>query len=192
MIITAISYPSNTLNFSQDVGDSLTSNELVKYLSIDVAQAGTDEYIEITYNGETITLLITEECLYTPIDIFYQNKEGALSSFTMFKKTTETLEVSSEDFESDRGQPNLGNHQYVTYNVQAKQKFKSNTGFIDEDNNEIIKQLSLSERVWKYEGGVFIPLRITNKPLEYKTQRNDKLINYTLDFEYAFNELNNI
>lgn len=190
-MITVISYPNNTINESIAEGTSLDSSELVKYIWVDVAQAINEEYIEVTYNGETITLLITDECRYAPIDIFYQNKEGALSSFTFFKKSVESLDVTSEMFEADRGQPNTGQHQFVTYNVQGKQKFSVNTGFIDEENNEIIKQILLSERIWKYENDTFIPLRVVTKSLEYKTQTNDTLINYNIQFEYAFNEINN-
>lgn len=190
-MITVISYPNNTLNESIAEGTSLDSSELVKYLWIDVSEAPDEEYIEVTYNGETITLLITDECRYTPIDIFYQNKEGAEASFTFFKKSVESIDVTNEMFEADRGQPLSGNHQYVTYNVQAKQKFTVNTGFIDQENNEIIKQILLSERIWKYENDVFVPLKVSTKSIEYKTQTNDTLINYQIGFEYAFNEINN-
>jgi len=192
MIATVISYPNNTLNESFDLGNSLISSELVKNITIDVIDALGEEYIEIVYNGGTITLLIEEECRYTPIDIFYQNKEGAIATFTFFKKTVESLDVTDEMFESDRGQPINGNHQFVKYNIQGKQKFTTNTGFIAEEQNEVIKQMLFSERVWKYENDILVPLNITSKSLEYKTRANDRLINYTISFEYAFNEKNNI
>lgn len=192
MLITVISYPNNEINYSEDLGTTAISGEIIKNMCIDISDAPTDEYIEVTYNGETITLLIEEECRYTPIDIFYQNKEGALASFTFFKKTTESLDITDEMFESDRGQPSLGNHQFVKYNIQGKQKFTTNTGFISEEQNEVIKQMLFSERVWKYENDILVPLNITSKSLEYKTRANDRLINYTISFEYAFNEKNNI
>ena len=192
MNITVISYPSNEINFTQDVGESLISSELVKYMWVDVSEAPTDEYIEITYNGETITLLITEECRYNPIDIFFQNKEGAEQVVTMFKKSTESISITSEEYESNAGQPSLGNHQITKFNIQGKTKLKVNSGFVSEAMNETFKQLLLSERVWKYESGVFTPLNISSSSLEYKTRANDRLINYEVEFNYAFNEINNI
>ncbi len=191
MDITVISYPANQINFTQDVGDSLISSELVKYMWVDVSEATTDEYIEITYNGETITLLITDECRYTPIDIFFQNKEGAEQVLTFFKAHTESVSVTSEEFQASRGQANLGNHQYVRFNVQAKTKLKVSSGFVSEDMNDTFKQLLFSERIWKYENGIFVPLNIASKSLEYKTRQKDRLINYEIDFDYAFNEINN-
>lgn len=192
MIITAISYPSNQINFSEDVGSSLNSSELIKYLFINISEATTDEYIEISYNGETITLLIQDECRYTPVDIFFQNKEGAEQVITFFKAQSETLSVTNEEFQANRGQANLGNHQYIKYNVQGKQKFKVNSGFVSEEMNETFKQLFLSERIWKYENDVFTPLNLSSKSFEYKTRQKDRLINYELEFDYAFNEINNI
>ena len=192
MIITVISYPANQINFSQDVGDTILSNEMVKYMFINLSEATTDEYVEITYNGETITLLITDECRYIPIDIYFQNKEGAQQVLTFFKAQTETLSVTSEEFQASRGQANLGNHQYIKYNVQGRQKLKVNSGFVAEEMNETFKQLFLSQRVWKYENGIFTPLNLSSKSFEYKTRQKDRLINYELEFEYAFNEINNI
>lgn len=190
MIATIISYPNNTLNDSIDILPSLISNEMIRNLQITVPQ--NEEYIEVKYNGETITLLITNECRYTPINIVFQNKEGANCLLTLFKKSVESLNVTSEMFESDRGQPLDGNHQYTTYNVQAKSKLSVNSGFVDESMNEIFKQLLLSERVWKFENNIYTPLNIASKSFEYKTQRNDRLINYNIEFEYAFNEINNV
>ena len=192
MLVTVISYPSNEINFSQNVPDSVNSNKIISYVWVDVSEAPTDEYIEITYNSETITLLIENECRYNPIDIFFQNKEGAEQVLTMFKKQTESISITSEEYESNAGQPSLGNHQITKFNIQGKTKLKVNSGFVSEAMNETFKQLLLSERVWKYESGVFTPLNIASSSLEYKTRANDRLINYEIDFNYAFNEINNI
>lgn len=192
MLVEIISYPNNIINESILLGDAILSEEIVKNIVVNVSEAIGEEYIEVTYNGETITLLIEEECRYTPIDIFYQNKEGTLASFTFFKKQVETIDVTRETFESDRGQPIDGHHQYTTYNVQGKRKFNVNSGFVSEESNEIFKQMLLSERIWKYENEVLIPLNIASSSLEFKTRANDRLINYNIQFEYAFNEVNNI
>jgi len=102
------------------------------------------------------------------------------------------MSVSSSEYESDTGQPSLGNHQYKKYNIQGRSSFKVNSGFVEETNNEAFKQLFLSERIWVLENDAFIPINLKSKSIEYKTQQKDKLINYELDFEYAFNEINNI
>jgi hypothetical protein len=192
MAITIISYPDNQINESIVEPTSLLSNEMVQNVWVNVAEATTDTYIEIVFNGVTTTLLITDECRYTPIDICFQNKEGALQFMTFFKAKTDSLSVTNEEFEGDRGQPLDGNHQYVKFNVQGKSKFKVNSGFIEESMNETVRQLLLSERVWMYSNEIFTPLNVAGKSLEYKTRQKDRLINYEIDFDYAFNEINSI
>jgi hypothetical protein len=76
--------------------------------------------------------------------------------------------------------------------VQGKSKFKVNSGFIEESMNETVRQLLLSERVWMYSNEIFTPLNVAGKSLEYKTRQKDRLINYEIDFDYAFNEINSI
>ena len=191
-MITIISYPNNNINESIALPSSLNSAELLKNIWVNVSEAGNDEYIEVTYNEQTITLLITDECRYTPIDIAYQNKEGAIAFMPFFKAKTENLNVTKETFESDRGQPSVGNHQYVDFNVQGRTSYKINSGFVDENMNEIIKQMLLSERVWEFVDGNYIPLNIKLSNVEYKTRQKDRLINYEVDFSYAFNEVNNV
>jgi len=191
-MITVISYPAFNINLSVDEGTSTDSAEMVKIFGINVSDALDDEYIEITYNDETVTLLITDECRYDPTDIFFLNKEGAQQSLTFFKVKKESLSVESEEFESDRGQPNEGNHQFVQYNVQGKSRLTLNSGFVQEELNESFKQLFLSSRIWIYDGVRFIPMKLAGKTLEYKTRQNDRLINYEIQLEYAFNEINNI
>jgi len=191
-MITVISYPDNQINESFVEPTSLDSSELVQNIWIDLTPAVTDEYIEVTYNDETITLLLTDECRYTPIDIAFQNKEGALCILPFFKAKTESMNVESEEFQTDRGQSIEGNHQYVRYNVQARTKFRVNSGFVKEEMNEIFKQLLLSERVWQFDGTNYIPLNVASKSIEYKTRQKDRLINYEIEFDYAFNEINNI
>jgi len=165
---------------------------MVQNIWIDLTAATTDEYLEIVYNGVNTTLLITDECRYTPLDIAFQNKEGALQFVTFFKAKTESMSVTNEEFESDRGQPLFGNHQYVTYNVQGKSKFKINSGFVDEAMNETFKQLMLSERVWIFSDATYTPIKLGAKSIEYKSRQKDRLMNYEFEFEYAFNDVNNI
>jgi len=94
--------------------------------------------------------------------------------------------------ESDRGQPLDGNHQFIKFNVQGKGKFKVNSGFVKEAMNETFKQLLLSERAWIYKDQIFTPVNVSNTNIEYKTRQKDRLINYEFEFDYAFNEINNI
>lgn len=192
MAVTIISYPDNQINKSFTTNATDDSAEKIKYVWVDVSEATTDKYIEVVYNGITKTYYIEDECIFTPIDIFFINKEGSQQSLTFFKERTDDISVKSDEYESDTGQPSLGNHQYKRYNIQGRTSFRVNSGWVEENNNETFKQLFLSERIWVLEDSVMIPINLKSKSLEYKTQQKDKLINYEVGFEYAYNEINNI
>lgn len=195
MAVTVISYPNNDINESFATDASFSSADLISYVWVNIEEIITDTYIEVVYNSQTITLLLQEECRYEPVNIVFQNKEGAEQTLQFFKARTDTLTTTSSEFESDRGQPSLGNHQFVKFNVQGRTKFKVNTGFVNESNNESFKQLFLSKQIWwlKNDGTLSaVPLNIESKSLEYKTRANDRLINYEVEFSFAFNEINSI
>ena len=189
---TIISYPDNQINETVVIPTSVDSVELVQYLNIDVSLATTDTYIEVTHNAEVITLLITEECRYTPIDIHFINKNGAQQVTTFFKAKTDSISITDESYEGN-GQPADYNHQFNRYNIQATKKFNVNSGFVSEDLNDTYTELLLSKRVWLYDETLnYIPLNVGSKSFEYKTRQKDRLINYNINFDYAFNEINTI
>ena len=67
-----------------------------------------------------------------------------------------------------------------------------NTGFICDDYNEVIQQMMQSEFVWIHEDGKVFPVNPTDSEINYKDERYDKLLNFTVNFEYAYNELNSV
>jgi len=195
--VTVKSFPDNEIDFALTLPATTDSAKLVSYVWVQLNETNTDTFIEVvfinqTVNKPTTTLLIQDECKYTPIDIAFQNKEGNQQIITFFKERKDSLTVSSESFESSRGQPSEGNHQFVRFNVQGKRKFTLNSGFIDEDMNEIYEELLLSERIWSYDGTDFTPLDIKTSSLEFKTRQKQKLINYSINFEPSYNQINNI
>jgi len=191
-MITVISYPNNEINFSQSTPDTNISAELVKYMFIDVSETTEDTYIEVTYNGVVTTLNIIDECKYQPVDIYFLNKHGAEQVLTFFKEKTEEFKVSREVFERAGLQASDGYHQYKNFNIQGRSGFKVHSGFVDESMNETFKELMFSEMVWSLENDTFTPLNIKSSNFEYKTRQRDRLINYEIDFELSYNEINNI
>lgn len=74
----------------------------------------------------------------------------------------------------------------------GSEKLTLNTGFYPEEYNEVFKQMQLSEDCWIEVNNKTLPVNITSSELAYKTNLNDKLINYTINIEYAFDTINNI
>lgn len=179
--ITIKSFPSLSMDLTIATAPTSNSNELVKYLFVKpTIGANQEEYIEIKFNEQTIFLNLTAECKYEPIDVFFQNRNGAVETLTFFKARKDSLTVKKETYSS--------NIDY-NYNVNSRSKFDVNSGWITEDKNTNIKQLLLSEKVFIIENGINLPLIVETKTLEYKTRVNDKLINYKIEFSYAFEDI---
>ncbi len=142
-----------------------------------------------------------EECKYDPIKVTFVNKFGALQDIMFFKKSIEKTEVKGEEFKSsvfnlDTLSYKTYQHQQTQFMVQGNDSIIMNTGYMPEDYNQVIEQLMLSEQVW----GTFItdtevlvrPLVIKTKSFTHKTSLNDKLVDYTIEFDMANNKINNI
>ncbi len=74
------------------------------------------------------------------------------------------------------------------FNVNASQKIKVNTGSVTENYYDILTDLIMSERI--LVNG--LPATIKTKGLSKLKGVNTKDSNYTLEFEYAYNTINNV
>lgn len=179
--VTIKSYPSLSMDFDLATSPTDQSSEIVNYLFVKpTIGASQDEYIEITFNGVTKTLLLETECKYQPLDFVFQNRHGAMEVMTFFKVKNEKITIDKKSFKNDLD---------TQYNISGKTKFDINSGFVTEDKNLNVKQLLLSERTWIIEDNFAYPVIIETKSLDYKTRVNDKLINYKIDYSYAFDDI---
>ena len=87
---------------------------------------------------------------------------------------------------------NTYSHQYKTFNVNAKESLTLNTGFYPEDYNEVFKQMMLSERIWIEYDNKTLPVKVTSNDFSFRTRLNDKLINYTIQIEFAYDKINTV
>ena len=118
-----------------------------------------------------------------------------------FKKSVESTNVTSEQFKASIfDQSTLSyktyKHQQQSFLAQGKDRITMNTGYVNDDHNSVLEELLLSEQVWYTEitetEERVIPVIPLTKSITYKTSVNDKLANYTVDFEHAFDKINNI
>jgi len=185
------------------ITDNGNTNQKIQYIRLtSSAELQDGDTITITsgVGGGTTVITLEEICepKYTPLNIIFYNKFGALQNVWFFKKNTTTLNVRNENYKRSimdfSSTPTYSEqaHQVKTFNANGREVLQANTGFIDEQYNEVIRQLLLSEEVWVDNGTDVLPIRPVTNSLTFKTSVNDKLINYTLDFEYAFDKINNI
>jgi hypothetical protein len=150
----------------------------------------------ITIGTTTISIERICEPKFTPMKLTFINKFGAFQDMWVFKKSTKDIKITKEKYKSNfvntNGSYSTHKHQKKTLLAMGAESMTVNTGFIDESLNAVIKELLLSEQAWTTVEGQVLPIDISTESLTYKTRLNDKLINYTLDFNLAFDTINNI
>ena len=198
-VITSIDVLSNNGEISNNVvvTPSNISTDAVQYLQVDLSQTTNDTQLTVTFNpsGEQVVYQIEDECRYDPKFVVFRNRYGVYECCTFFKKSTESLNVSNETFTNNyinAGVYDTTYHQFQKINIQGKENISLNSGYISEQENSLYKEMLLSEKVYFYEDGNLIPVNVASKSIEFKTRVNDRLVNYSVDFEYAYNTIQNV
>jgi hypothetical protein len=150
--------------------------------------------------GDAVRVKNISECKYEPKKITFVNKFGALQDMFFFKKSVEKLAVKKESYKANTidayGIYNTSQHTIRDFNITAEEKITLNSGYLSEEYNEVFKQLLLSDKVWltNYLDGddQVLPVNVKSKDVTYKTSVNDKLVDYSIEFENSFNVINNI
>ena len=132
----------------------------------------------------------TCEPILEPQLVQFVNRYGGLDFIWFFKMRTDSISTESKEYKLlQQGMyydTTIG--QNAKYNFYGKQSVKMNTGFVPENYNELIQDLMLSEKVWINS----IPAIVKSSGTEFKTQIRNKNINYEIEFEYAFDLINNM
>lgn len=131
------------------------------------------------------------EAKYTPVTIDFINKYGAWQREFFFKASKSTLAIESSDYnvmQSSATSYDVLQGQKRTFNSNARETISVNSGYVNEDFSSNIKQLIMSERVLVDNK----PAICKTKSLEIQKNINNHMINYSLEFEFAYNTINNV
>lgn len=186
---------SNTTMYLPETGDAYVPSELsngVTYTTIpDTVLDGQSQ----TIAGLSITVRRICEPVYNILKVIFLNKFGALQEYYFNKKNVQSLRTNQKSYKStiiSGSTYSPLDHQKLQYNKQGSETIRMNTGYVDEGQYEPIKQIMLSKLVWVQIGTAVSPINVVTNSLEKKTQINNKLVNYSLDFEFAYDILNNV
>jgi len=181
-----------------EITDNGNSNQKIQYITIP-ANSSTVKIYDTDDATLLKTITVTNVCepKYTPFKVTFQNKYGCFEDLYFFKRINEKLNVTEESFKKNTISNSTASYstssgQQERYAVNGKTSLTLNTGFVVEDINQTIEELFLAEHVWiRYESKTLAILPMS-KSMEFKTSLNDKLANYTIDFNFAFDKINNI
>ena len=132
-----------------------------------------------------------EECKYTPVIIDFVNKYGAWQREFFFKASNDTFSVENTEYnllQTNSYNYNTLEGQRKVFNANGKKSIKVNTGWVAETWSEVLKQIMLSERILIDNK----PAKINSKSTELFKHINTKQINYSLDFEFAYDVINSV
>jgi hypothetical protein len=131
-----------------------------------------------------------EECKYTPVRCSFINRYGGWKDIIFFKAQTNAVSVKGSEYNllPDAINYNIYKGQSKVFNINGTQTVKLNTGWVDENYNELITDLLLSETVLLDNK----PVKVKTQSHTFKTQLKDKMINFEIDFEYAFDLINDV
>ena len=174
------------LSFSQDY-----SNQKIGYINASGYSSVTFEYdtdIVHTFTNKT-------ECKYPLINCVFKNKFGVWQTIPFNRLSKKSQDFTNESYNgliSTYGSYALNQHEKQTFNVNGKEKVTVNTDFISEEYNALFTELMLSEFIYLEENGQVLPVNLLKNSFEKKTKLINKLIQYSMDFEYSFNILNDV
>lgn len=130
------------------------------------------------------------ESKYTPVRCDFINRYGGWQTIVFFKAKTESFEFKNSEFKTLPSSWDYDKLQGQTknFNFVATESVILNTGYVAENYINILFDLYASETILLDDK----PATLKGKNLPKKTAIKDKMINYTVDFEYSYNLINDV
>lgn len=132
-----------------------------------------------------------EECKYDVYYVDFINRYGVWQKEFLFKASKQSISVMNTEYNIQAASYNYftENATKQSFNTNGQESIKCNTGWVDEFfGTSSLKELMLSERIL-LNGK---PVKLKTKQVEIQKHLTEKLINYVLDFDYAYDMINNI
>ena len=163
-----------------------STHDIGDYYDVILKDSGGDTIASVRY-------YLVCEPKYTPYQIAFINRFGVADFITFFKRSDERGTFTQDNYQKSIYNdgftvPSLEVGKYTSFNVNSRNSLTLNTGFVDQDYDETIKDILMSEYVAVLDNGNWIAVQPERGSIEYQKHVNQKLINYTLTFTYAFDE----
>jgi hypothetical protein len=197
MVKTATSYKAKYTNLVSGATftQTLTNNALIDVLRVYpsyYSRGNTLEILDATDNVIwTGNFKPNENCKYDAVLCDFVNKYGCWQRTWFYAASNNTLNVESQEYnlmQTATSGYNLIEGQRQVFNNNGKKSIKVNTDWVDESYNELLRQIMLSEKIIINN----YPAKLNSKSTELFKSINTKMINYTLEFEFAFDVINSV
>lgn len=165
----------------------------------DILGAGTFNRLDVylsssptasSVNSETFTFYLKDDvCKYTPKEIWFMNKLGALESFVFQLASTETTNVRRSSYTNARPINQISGaksdrRQHIM-NVDVDKTFTILSNWINQDEARWLEELIASPITYLNEGGELIPINILTSEFDSFNDENQKLFNLKLEYKWT-------
>jgi hypothetical protein len=141
----------------------------------------------------TVRYYVQCEAKYTPVQVAFINRFGVADFITFFKRSDERGNFTQDSYQKSIYNdgfttPSLEVGKYQSFNVNSRNTLSLNTGFVDQNYDETIEDILMSEYVAVYTNSNWVSAVPNRGSIEYQKSVNTKLINYTMSFDFGFDE----
>ena len=151
--------------------------------------------------SETITLNIVDKCSkHEAIRFFYMDKLGSYLPITFNKVSKTNVTNTRSNYRQNYGSYDATSNVWgyttydrgnTTYDLVSNEKITCTSDWMNEGEVAMVTSMLNSPIVYIQDAnGNYVAITITTNSYEVKKTVNDKLINYTLTFEYASTNTN--
>ena len=163
-----------------------------RFVSSSFDTIGTNVYTEV---GECLNFSVVCETKYPNVRVKWKNRFGQWDNFNFNMVSRQSFSTTNRTYQPQLGSWDGTSLSYNNYDSSienyvsdSSQTLQVNTDWVEEDYNDIFKQLLVSDEIyWIQEDNSSKPLSITTSNVQFKTGAVDKLIRYTFDFKLGQN-----
>ena len=197
MVQTATSYKAKytNLNTGATFTQALTNNSLIDVPRVYQSYYAAGNKLEILNDLDavlwTAKFVPKQNCKYDAVLCDFVNKYGCWQRTWFYVASNDTFSIENTEYnlmQSTFPNYNTLEGQRKVFNTTAKKSIKVNTDWVDESYKDLLKQLMASERILINN----LPVKLNTKSTELFKSINTKTINYQLEFDFAFNAINNV
>lgn len=189
---------SETPNAIVDSNEEIQGIDIVQLMS-NASLTGADS--TITFAGAAVDIEVKYLCQsrWGSVLVHYLNRYGVYESFVFNALSKKTTNFTNETYNQPIYKTSSLDADFSTgvaittsFVEQSMTRLIVNTDYIPEEYNDIIEQIIISRNSLTIDNSFLTSIRCTDKSLTRKTRVNDKLVQYTLTFEYNQPKINTI
>jgi len=201
----------HTFKQENNLTPATNTNGLIRNITSSSQNKFADRVLLLFSQGqdETVLLNYTQCTKYGATRVYFVNRLGCIQEMHFSGRFNVEVNVENDKYKRNilvDGNYDVHRHQSSVLNKNGTIKLTMNTGWRFEAENDTIIELMMSEQVWvqvdadklgrgwapKSSNLWTIPVNLKSSSSAIKSKMNDKLINYTFDFEAAHDWINTV